>query len=84
MTRHPKIISGLVFLLVLAGCSAPKKVTYFHDAETIPSEVLSQAQNIPDPVIAPGDLLNIEVTGVNMTAMAPFTTKARFSAQTSM
>ena len=72
MTRHPKILTGLVLLLVLAGCSAPKKVTYFQDAESIPAEVLSQSQNIPDPVIGPGDLLNINVSGVNMTAMAPF------------
>ena len=72
MTRHSKILTGLVFVLALAGCSAPKKVTYFQDAETIPTEVLSQSQNIPDPIIGPGDLLNINVTGVNMTAMAPF------------
>ncbi len=59
-------------VMLLASCSAPKKVPYLLDAETIPVEVLSAAQNTPDPVIMAGDLLNIEVTGANMAAMAPF------------
>ncbi len=59
-------------LCLLASCSAPKKVPYLLEAETIPVEVLSAAHQTPDPIIAPGDLLNIEVTGANMAAMAPF------------
>ena len=59
-------------LLLLSSCSAPKKVAYMVDAEQIPVEVLSEAQDISDPVLIPGDLLNIEVSGVNMAAMAPF------------
>lgn len=59
-------------LLLTASCSAPKKVPYLVAAEDIPAEVLTQSQNVPDPVITVGDLLNIEVTGVNMSAMAPF------------
>lgn len=34
--------------------------------------MLSQSQDTSDPVIKIGDLLNINVTGVNMVAMAPF------------
>lgn len=61
-----------VAISFLTSCTAPKKVPYFIDAEYIPSDVLSASQNIPDPVITVGDLLNIQVTGVNMGAMAPF------------
>lgn len=61
-----------VFALLLASCSAPKKVPYLLEAENIPADVLTQSQNVPDPVITVGDLLNIDVSGVNMNAMAPF------------
>ncbi len=65
------ILSGIVAFM-LASCSAPKKVPYILGAENIPEEILSQSQNVSDPIITVGDLLNIEVTGVNMSAMAPF------------
>lgn len=67
-----KSIAFAVFLLTLASCSAPKKVPYLVDAEVIPTEVLSQVEAASDPVLTSGDLLNIEVTGPNMTAVAPF------------
>ncbi len=70
------VYSYLIVIAVLAalltGCSAPKKVPYIVDADKIPAEVLASAQANPDPVLKVGDLLNIQVTGVNMAAMAPF------------
>lgn len=57
---------------LLTSCSAPKKVPYLVDAETIPAEVLSQIPVQADPVITVGDLLNIDVTSSNMVAVAPF------------
>ncbi len=42
------------------------------DAETIPAEVLAQVNPIVEPVAMPGDLLNIQVTATNMTAVLPF------------
>lgn len=42
------------------------------DAETIPAEVLAQINPIVEPVAMPGDLLNIQVTATNMTAVLPF------------
>ncbi len=66
------IIIATVFSLLLAGCNASKKVPYLVDAEELPSEVLTQSQTVADPVLGIGDLLNIQVTGVNMNAMAPF------------
>ena len=58
--------------MLLASCSAPKKVPYLVEAELLSQQTLTDSQATPDPVITVGDLLNIEVTGVNMAAMAPF------------
>ena len=59
-------------LIGLASCSAPKKVPYVVEAETIPQEVLSEVSTITDPILGPGDLLNIDVTASNMVSVAPF------------
>ncbi len=59
-------------IMLSTSCSAPKKVPYLVEAETIPAEVLSDVQMVSDPVITAGDLLNIEVTSANMAAVAPF------------
>lgn len=68
--------SGLSIIALMAlvaySCATPKKVTYFEDAETIPPEILSRNAQSIDPVISPGDLLNIEVSGANVIAVAPF------------
>ncbi len=61
-----------VSVVLMASCTAPKKVPYLVDAETIPVQTLSQIPAAADPVIVPGDLLNIEVTGTNISAVAPF------------
>jgi len=65
-------IAVAAMIVAMASCSAPKKVPYVVDAEVIPQEVLSEVKTITDPVLAPGDLLNIEVTSTNMVAVAPF------------
>lgn len=70
-----KLIHKLLLLsivLFITGCSASKKVPYVVDAETIPAEMLSQLNTINDPVLMPGDLLNIEVTATDMQAVVPF------------
>ncbi len=66
--------AGIIFvgLLLATSCSAPKKVPYLVGAEMIPEEILSQTSTVSDPVITPGDLLNIEVTSPNMATVAPF------------
>lgn len=56
----------------LMGCSASKKVPYTVDADMIPVEKLSELNTVTDPVISPGDLLNIDVTATDMAAVAPF------------
>lgn len=73
MRKLIRFISAAVVCVMMAtSCSAPKKVPYLVDAETIPVEILSQTQTVADPVITAGDLLNIEVTSANMAAVAPF------------
>ncbi|MDE6098337.1 MAG: polysaccharide biosynthesis/export family protein [Muribaculaceae bacterium] len=70
-----KAIKTTLAIAVAAGlcaCSAPKKVPYLVDADTLPAEVLQLSAPVPDPVLGPGDLLNIEVTGSLPTALAPF------------
>ena len=56
----------------MCACSAPKKVSYLVDADLIPAEVLQISTADTDPVFAPGDLLNIEVSGSMPTALAQF------------
>lgn len=59
-------------LVALASCSASKKVPYIVDAEAIPADILAQSSHVNDPTLAPGDLLNIEVTSTDMQAVVPF------------
>ncbi len=66
------IITAALLIALLSSCSAPKKVSYFYEVETMPVDVLANSQPLVDPVLQPGDLLNITVTGLNMTAFAPF------------
>lgn len=68
------IYKSIIFslLIALASCSASKKVPYIVDAEMIPVEKLSELNTLSDPVLSPGDLLNIEVTASDMAAVAPF------------
>ncbi|MDE6333329.1 MAG: polysaccharide biosynthesis/export family protein, partial [Muribaculaceae bacterium] len=59
-------------LIGLASCNASKKVPYIVDAQAIPQEVLSDVSTVTDPVLAAGDLLNIEVTSSDMQSVVPF------------
>lgn len=73
MTSNYRLaLIAIILVALLSACSAPKKVPYFLDAETIPAEILAESQPVTDPVLTVGDLLNIQVTGINMSAMAPF------------
>lgn len=66
-------ILPFVVAVALTSCSkAYQKVPYMVDAETIPTEVLSQINTSSDPIIMSKDLLNIEVTGTDMVAVSSF------------
>ena len=61
-----------ILTMTLSSCTSTKKVTYLKNVDEIPLEVLSNAQTTAEPVLTVGDLLNINVSGANMNAMAPF------------
>ena len=61
-----------VCAILLTGCSAPKKVPYLVDAETIPSESLAAISTVKDPTFVQGDLLNICIYASDPTAVAQF------------
>lgn len=69
--KHVVDISIIVVALIMVSCSAHKNVPYMVGAETIPAEVLSHV-SVNEPVVMPGDLLNIDVSATNMSTVAPF------------
>lgn len=66
------IIIAAIFIALLESCSAPKKVSYFYEAEQLPADVLANSQKYTETVLQTGDLLNITVSALNMASVAPF------------
>lgn len=64
--------AAFVCVILLTGCSAPKKVPYLVDAETIPRESLAAVSTVKDPIFVQGDLLNICIYASDPTAVAQF------------
>lgn len=64
--------AACVCAIILTGCSAPKKVPYLVDAETIPRESLAAVSTVKDPIFVQGDLLNICIYASDPTAVAQF------------
>lgn len=64
--------AACVCAILLTGCSAPKKVPYLVDAETIPRESLAAVSTVKDPIFVQGDLLNICIYASDHTAVAQF------------
>lgn len=59
-------------LLLLTSCEAPKNVTYLTDIDSLTMAQLQQSNLRLDPVLNPGDLLNIKVFASNMASVAQF------------
>ena len=64
--------AACVCAILLTGCSAPKKVPYLVDAETIPRESLAAVSTVKDPIFVQRDLLNICIYASDPTAVAQF------------
>lgn len=58
--------------VLMCACNSPKQVPYLVGVDEIPPEVLNLQKQVIDPILGPGDLLNIEVSGTLPTALAPF------------
>lgn len=58
--------------IILGSCGTPKDIVYLQNAEQLPPEVLQAAARINDPVIQPGDILQINVSASNPEVVRPF------------
>ena len=62
----------ILVAMIITSCASTKKVPYMVDAETIPQEALQQVAKSSEPVIMPGDLLEILVSASNPEVVKPF------------
>ncbi|MBO4814548.1 MAG: polysaccharide biosynthesis/export family protein [Muribaculaceae bacterium] len=67
------------FALLLGSCGTAKDVTYMQEADQLPAEVLNATAKVVDPVIMPGDILQINVGSLNTEAVKPFNKKEYLS-----
>ncbi|MBQ9218856.1 MAG: polysaccharide biosynthesis/export family protein [Muribaculaceae bacterium] len=61
-----------VTALILAGCGSTKDVPYLIDANQLSQDVLNAAARMNDPVLMPGDMLQINVSGPDPEVVKPF------------
>ena len=60
--------------MILASCNTQKDIPYMIGANQLPQEVLQSAAKATDPVVMPGDMLQINVISRNTEAVKPFNT----------
>lgn len=65
-----KLLSIVVACLILSGCGT--NIVYMKDANKLPNEVLSTANNPSEPYAMPGDLIQIVVSSRNPEAAKPY------------
>ncbi|MDY6251815.1 MAG: polysaccharide biosynthesis/export family protein [Bacteroidales bacterium] len=58
--------------LMLCSCSTPKGITYLQGVDSLPDEVLKSAAAHNEPVVQPGDMLQINVSSSNPEVVKPF------------
>lgn len=58
--------------LMLASCQSTKDIPYMIDANALSADVLKGAAQASDPVLMPGDMLQINVSGPNPETVKPF------------
>ena len=61
------ITSVLCFILV--SCGSTKEIPYVIDADKLPENLLKETAKYSDPIVQPGDILQILVTSNNVEAM---------------
>ncbi len=61
------ITSVLCFILV--SCGSTKEIPYVIDADKLPENMLKETAKYSDPIVQPGDILQILVTSNNVEAM---------------
>lgn len=73
-----------LFLVLLSSCETPQKVTYLADIDSLTIAELQQKNTRVNPVLGPGDLLNIKVFASNMASVAQFNKGMSLSADGSV
>ena len=58
--------------IIVASCNTAKEIPYMIDADQLPQDVLNAAAKVNDPVLMPGDMLHIQVYGLNEETVKPF------------
>jgi len=58
--------------LIFSSCNTQKDIPYMIGANQLPQEVLQSAAKASDPVVMPGDMLQINVISRNTEAVKPF------------
>lgn len=72
-----QLLSIVVASLILSSCGT--KIVYMKDADKLPNEVLSKANNPSEPHAMPGDLIQIVVSSRNPDAAKPYNKSAYIS-----
>lgn len=67
-----KFFFFIVMVIALASCNTQKDIPYMIGAQQLPQEVLQSAAKASDPVVMPGDMLQISVISRNAEAVKPF------------
>lgn len=66
------LYSAVLLATIFTSCKTPENVTYLKEVDLLSTEELRQNNSRVNPVLVPGDLLNIRVFAQNMTAVAQF------------
>lgn len=72
MEMKLNVVSVIIAFMLLASCSSQKSVTYMQKVEDIPVSQLQHSMAPVDPIVMPGDLIDIIVSGFNVDAVRPF------------
>lgn len=67
-----KLLSVVVFALLLGACSVPKDVAYFQGVDSLTAEQVNQMAQNYDTKICQDDLLNISVSAWDPSVVTPF------------
>lgn len=67
-----KLLSVILFTILLGACSAPKDVTYFQGIDSLTSEQKALMNQTYIAKICPDDMLTITVTAWDPNVVTPF------------
>ena len=65
-------LSLSIAAVIFSSCTSQKDIPYMIGADQLPKEVLQSAAKASDPIVMPGDMLQINVISRNTEAVKPF------------